>query len=72
MWGDNINRIPYLKTTCLTDVESIRVTHSTSDWYYLGCKTLASEPWHSLYVLRKKNEDNKNGLTVNYYAEYIL
>jgi hypothetical protein len=72
MWGNNINRFPYLKSTCFTDVDALRVNHSASDWYYLGGKTQAGEPWHPLYLLRQQNDANKKGLSVNYYTEYVL
>jgi hypothetical protein len=72
MWGNNITLRSYLKTTCLTDIENLRKTHSTSDWYYLGGKTQLGEPWHPLYVYRQQNSANKKGLVVNYYQEHIL
>lgn len=72
MWGNNINRCQYLKATCLADIDKIRTTHSTSEWYYLGGKTQNGEPWHPLYILRQQNDANKKSISVNYYTEYIL
>ena len=72
MWGNNIDRFPYLRNNCFVDVDALRISYSTSDWYYLGSKSLAGEPWHPLYLLRKQNEANKKGMSVNHYIEYIL
>lgn len=72
MWGNNVNRFPYLRNNCFIDVDTLRINYSTSDWYYLGGKSQVGEPWHPLYLLRKQNEANKKGISVNYYTEYIL